>query len=68
MQKDLMNNHIKYTESQYVKNILDNFDSEKFFKILPNDYAVIKKLIAEFESKGSANPKLDAFNKFLEVK
>jgi glutamate synthase (NADPH/NADH) large chain len=66
--KDLMNNHIKYTESKYVKNILDNFDSEKFFKILPNDYAVIKKLIAEFESKGSSNPKLDAFNKFLEVK
>lgn len=66
--KELMNNHIKYTESKYVKNILDNFNSDEFFKILPNDYAVIKKLIAEFESKGSANPKLDAFNKFLEVK
>ena len=66
--KELMNNHIKYTESAYVKSILDKFNADEFFKILPNDYAVIKKLIADFEKQGSANPKLDAFNKFLEVK
>ena len=63
-----MTNHIKYTNSSYVKNILDNFKDSEFFKILPNDYAVIKKLIAEFERSGSSNPKLDAFNKFVEVK
>ena len=66
--KEMISNHIKYTNSPYAKDILDNFDSKKFFKVLPNDYAVIKKYIKEFEALGVEHPRLEAFNKFVGVK
>ena len=60
--------HISHTNSKYVKNILKNFNKDDFIKVLPNDYAKIKEFIEEFKNNGSANPELDAFNKFMEVR
>jgi len=66
--KEILNNHISHTNSKYVKNILKNFNKDDFIKVLPNDYAKIKEFIEEFKNNGSANPELDAFNKFMEVR
>ena len=66
--KEILNNHIKHTNSKYVKNILKNFDKDSFIKVLPNDYAKIVKYIKEFKNAGSLNPELDAFNKFMGVR
>ena len=66
--KDILNEHIQHTNSKYVKAILKDFDKKKFFKVLPNDYAKIVELISDFRKKGSSNPELDAFNKFMEVR
>ena len=62
----LIKNHIQHTNSEYAKNLLYNFDSKDYFKVLPNDYAKVIKYIEEFKQKGSKNPELDAFNKFME--
>lgn len=66
--KEIMKDHIKYTNSDYVKNILSSFDKEDFFKITPNDYAKITSYIKEFTSLHHPQPELAAFNKFMEVK
>lgn len=66
--KKLLKNHIQHTNSEYAKNLLYNFDSKDYFKVLPNDYAKVIKYIEEFKQKGSKNPELDAFNKFMEVR
>ena len=66
--KKLLNNHIKYTNSEYAANLLYSFDSKDYFKVLPNDYAKITKYISEFKNMGSIDPELDAFNKFMEVR
>ncbi|MGM9969667.1 MAG: glutamate synthase large subunit [Anaeroplasma sp.] len=66
--KNMLNKHIQHTESKVAKQILDNFDSSSFFKVLPNDYARIMSFIEEAKIKGSTNPLMDAFNKAMEVK
>jgi glutamate synthase (NADPH/NADH) large chain len=66
--KEILKNHIAHTNSKYVSNILKNFDKDNFIKVLPNDYAKIMQFIDEFKLKGSDNPELDAFNKFMEVR
>ena len=66
--KDLLKNHIEYTNSEYASNLYFNFDPKDYFKVLPSDYAVVMNYIEEFKSKGSSNPELDAFNKFMEVR
>ena len=60
------NFHSDYTNSEYASNLLYSFDPKDYFKVLPNDYAVIMNYIEEFRLKGSQNPELDAFNKFME--
>ena len=64
--KKLLKNHSDYTNSEYASNLLYSFDPKDYFKVLPNDYAVIMNYIEEFRLKGSQNPELDAFNKFME--
>ena len=66
--KQILKNHITHTNSKYVSNILKNFNKDDFIKVLPNDYAKIMKFIDEYKKSGSANPELDAFNKFMEVR
>ena len=66
--KQILKNHIAHTNSKYVSNILKNFNKDDFIKVLPNDYAKIMKFIDEYKKSGSANPELDAFNKFMEVR
>ena len=48
--KRLINNHLKYTESQPAKKILKNFESEliHFVKVMPKDY---KKALVEVRRK-----------------
>ncbi len=64
--KDILNDHIKHTNSKYVLNILKNFNKDDFIKVLPNDYAKIVNYISRYKKEGSLNPELDAFNKFME--
>ena len=66
--KDLLSNHIKYTNSEYVSNLLYNFDSKDYFKVLPNDYAKILSYMEEANNLGEKDPELYAFNKFTGVK
>ena len=66
--KDMMEKHIAYTDSKYVKNLLAKFDRDNFIKVLPRDYAKIVAYISEFKKSGSMTPELDAFNKFMGVK
>ncbi|MGN1295290.1 MAG: glutamate synthase subunit alpha, partial [Bacilli bacterium] len=66
--REMMEKHIKYTNSNYVKNILSSYNKEEFYKIIPNDYAKITSYIKEFTSSCHPQPELAAFNKFMEVK
>lgn len=66
--KELLANHIKYTNSEYVENLLYNFDPKDYFKVLPNDYAKILSYIEEAKKAGESNPELYAFNKFTGVR
>ena len=66
--KDLLSNHIKYTNSEYVSNLLYNFDSKDYFKVLPNDYAKILSYMEEANNLSEKDPELYAFNKFTGVK
>ena len=48
--KELIAKHVKWSGSQYAKNILDNWDQHraKFIKVMPKDYArALKQLEAE---------------------
>ena len=66
--KDLLANHIKYTNSEYVSNLLYNFDPKDYFKVLPNDYAKILSYLEEGKKLSVEDPELYAFNKFTGVK
>ncbi|MBQ7641216.1 MAG: glutamate synthase large subunit [Acholeplasmatales bacterium] len=66
--KELLANHIKYTNSEYVSNLLYNFDPKDYFKVLPNDYAKIMSYMEEAKNLGIKDQELYAFNKFTGVK
>ena len=66
--KELLANHIKYTNSEYVSNLLYNFDPKDYFKVLPNDYAKILSYMEEAKNLGIEDSELYAFNKFTGVK
>ena len=66
--KELLTSHIKYTNSEYVSNLLYNFDPKDYFKVLPNDYAKIINYMEEAKKIGNDDPELYAFNKFTGVK
>ena len=66
--KELLQNHIKYTNSEYVSNLLYNFDPKDYFKVLPNDYAKIMNYMDEAQKLGIEDKELYAFNKFTGVK
>ena len=48
----LLKNHSDYTNSEYASNLLYSFDPKDYFKVLPNDYAVIMNYIEEFRRRG----------------
>ena len=66
--RELLTNHIKYTGSEYVSNLLYNFDPKDYFKVLPNDYAQILEYMEEAKELGVEDQELYAFNKFTGVK
>ena len=52
--KDLIKEHVAYTNSEKGKMILDNFGEylPKFKKIIPHDYEEMQKAIVQMEEKG----------------
>ncbi|WP_258864962.1 glutamate synthase-related protein [Helicobacter sp. MIT 14-3879] len=55
----LINNHLKYTDSDRAKKILKNFDKHEFFKVIPRDYEAMLQSIDRH--KHEENPILTAF-------
>jgi len=55
--KEMIENHVKYTNSKKGKEILDNFADylPKFKKIIPHDYEKMLTAIAHMEEKGLSN-------------
>lgn len=55
--KALIEQHIKYTDSEKGKEILDNFSEylPKFKKVLPHDYDKMLRAIVEMEKKGMSD-------------
>ena len=52
--KDMIKEHVAYTNSVKGKEILDNFGEylPRFKKIIPHDYELMLKLIVQMEEKG----------------
>ena len=52
--KEMIKEHVAYTNSERGKEILDNFGEylPKFKKIIPNDYKKMLSLIVQMEEKG----------------
>ena len=52
--KDMIQEHVAYTNSEKGNLILDNFEQylPKFKKIIPNDYKKMLSLIVQMEEKG----------------
>ncbi|MHA8138007.1 glutamate synthase large subunit [Lactobacillaceae bacterium Scapto_B20] len=52
--KEMLANHVKYTNSSLAKQIIDNWDTEqkKFVKVYPRDYHKMQDLIAKYEKAG----------------
>ena len=52
--KDMIQEHVAYTNSERGKQILDNFEQylPKFKKIIPNDYKKMLSMIVQMEEKG----------------
>ena len=52
--KDMIQEHVAYTNSERGKEILDNFEQylPKFKKIIPNDYKKMLSMIVQMEEKG----------------
>ena len=63
--KNMIEEHVKATDSPKGKEILDNFDEyvPKFKKILPNDYAKMMQTMYAMEEKGMTpeQAKIEAF-------
>ena len=64
--KDMIQEHVAYTNSQTGKEILDNFKEylPKFKKIIPEDYEKMMTTILQMEEKGfsAEQAKIEAFN------
>ena len=63
--KELIKEHVAYTNSEKGKEILNNFGDylPKFKKIIPHDYERMLKLIVQMEEKGlsAENAQIEAF-------
>ena len=55
--REMIEEHVKHTNSVKGKEVLDNFEDylPKFKKILPHDYARMRQTILEMEEKGMSN-------------
>lgn len=65
--KDMISAHIHYTNSNYAKNILDDFKAEDFTRVMPDDYYKVIKAIKKYEGLGldEAEARLKAFQESL---
>ena len=65
--KEMIKEHVAYTNSVKGKEILDNFGEylPKFKKIIPHDYEIMLKLIVQMEEKGlsAEQAQIEAFYK-----
>ncbi len=65
--KEMIKEHVAYTNSVKGKEILDNFGAylPKFKKIIPHDYEIMLKLIVQMEEKGlsAEQAQIEAFYK-----
>ena len=63
--KDIIKDHVAYTNSEKGKEILDNFGEylPKFKKIIPHDYKKMMNMIVQMEEKGlsSEQAQIEAF-------
>ena len=63
--KDMIKEHVAYTNSEIGKEILENFEDylPKFKKIIPKDYEKMMSAIVQMEEKGlnSEQAKIEAF-------
>ena len=63
--KDIINDHVKYTNSEKGKEILDNFSEylPKFKKIIPHEFKKMQMAIVQMEEKGlsSEQAQIEAF-------
>jgi glutamate synthase (ferredoxin) len=63
--KDMIKEHVAYTNSEKGKLVLDNFGTylPKFKKIIPHDYSRMQKTIVQMEEKGlsSEQAQIEAF-------
>ena len=66
--KGMIEDHVKYTNSEKGKEILDNFEEylPKFKKIIPYDYKRMLESIAKMEEKG-LNPEQAQIEAFYEA-
>ena len=64
--KDMLKEHVAYTNSEKGKEILKDFEQylPKFKKIMPNDYKAMLNLIVQMEERGlsSEQAQMEAFN------
>ena len=67
--KQLIMDHVNYTNSEIGKRILENFEGylPKFKKIIPKDYKKMMNMIVAFEEKGLSREKA-AIEAFYKVK
>ena len=67
--KQMITDHVSYTNSVKGKEILDHFDEylPKFKKIIPNDYKKMMNTIIQMEEKGlnSEQAQIEAFNAIM---
>ena len=63
--KDMIQEHVAYTNSERGKQILDNFEQylPKFKKVIPFDYEKMQTFVLQMEEKGlsSEQAKIEAF-------
>ena len=63
--KDMINDHVKYTNSEKGKEILEHFSDylPKFKKIIPHEYKKMQMAIVQMEEKGlsSEQAQIEAF-------
>ena len=63
--KDMINDHVKYTNSEKGKEILEHFSDylPKFKKIIPHEYKEMQMAIVQMEEKGlsSEQAQIEAF-------
>ena len=70
--KEIITEHVAYTNSKKGKEIFDNFSQylPKFKKIVPHDYKKMMMTIVQMEEKGlsSEQAQIEAFNAFDKVR